>query len=240
MDRKEIERGSLLKGLTKKQIDQSLLDPNRRWGFFNKEPYPSITEFSNEAIKHLRTKGINRNEWAFPNNLEIERSHNLKRFLKLNRPETLFFKPEEIVQRLNSSSNIVVKSTKTKKYEQWEFRLNSQKFPLGEDDIEHKITYRKPLTRAEIDHPEPYIVIDFKAKYSDGWIIFNPVIEATYGDLWSREGELLRQMLAYLDIPKKRVRQKIDFRLQKKVENLSNGKTRNKYIVTACIPESKH
>lgn len=233
---KEIEQIHPLKKFTLKQIDQFLYTSSQVWDL----TYPRhVVELWDEAYDYLRANGIKSSDTGFPNILVIERSRKLKSFLKRNRPETVFFDPEEIAERLNSKSNILVDHKKTKKYEQWIFHLNRQRFPLKEDEIECGITYKKPLVdvdagKFEPYHPEPYVVVEFAAAYENGNIIFKPELQQTYGDFWD-EGGLQKQMLILLGLSEKRVEQKLSFRLQKKQEGLPNGETRTKYMVTACI-----
>lgn len=240
---KEVEQAGNLHGLTLEQIDQSAYEASRLWEFKHGGFH---TEFWHEAYNYLRQKRVDTN---LPNIEVIEKSNNLRRFIERIRPETLFFEPAEIAQRLTSASNIIVRHKQTRKYEEWVFRLNPKRFiPKDEDDLllRHKITYKKPLVDVDSGkfrpyHPEPYIVIEFLATYENGQVVFSPEIQITYGDVWPSYplGELQKQMLILLGLPQKKVGQKLSFRLRTKQENLSDGETRNKYTVTVCITQPK-
>jgi hypothetical protein len=234
MSGKGAERINHLQGLTIKQIDQSLYEASTMWNFRYR---PYAVDFWSEASAYAHSRKL---DISFPNIFIQNRSKKLERFLKINRPQMLFFDPAEIAERLNPNSNVLFKYKKTKEYERWKFYLNPRKFLPKEDEIQDDMIFTKPLVDISSKrvnfHAEPYFVVKFPATYKDGLVTFSPEIEITYGSMWSNpEEDLHRQMLGLLNVPEKQVAQKLDFRLQNEAEKLPDGETRNKYTVTVCL-----
>jgi hypothetical protein len=234
---REIEQTNPLRGLTIKQIDQSLYEVSTMWNFKYR---PYTVDFWSEASVYAHSRKL---DISFPNIFIQNRSKKLERFLKINRPQMLFFDPAEIAERLNPNSNVLFKYKKTKEYERWKFYLNPQKFPLKEDEIKNDMLFTKPLVDINSKrvkfHTDPYFVVKFPATYKDGLVTFSPEIEITYGSMWPNpEEDLHRQILGLLNVPEKQIAQKLDFRSQSKVEELPDGETRNKYTVTICLAKT--
>lgn len=146
-------------------------------------------------------------------------SDELKIFLAEHRPQTLFFAPQDIASILTSDSDIVADHQKTEELEKWQFRLNPQRFEMSDDPHDR---YRRQitLTRGKVDkydRPEPYLVVEYVAKYSEPDIIFTHDYGITWGDILPRP-ELEKAMSKLLGITEYVVEQLLKFEVTREAE----------------------
>lgn len=234
--RKEQGENQALRKFSIEEINLWLFHPSKTWEIRNEK---FNYELDIECYNYLRQNGVTNT--GFPNWSDFVKSDRLKSFLNQNRPETLFFDPAEVTTALNNESDIVSNYTKNRRYKQWDFLLNPQKFILEKWE-QRKMVYTKPLKNHflkgyfQIPHPEPYIVVQFPAKYDDEQIVFCPVVKMTYGCPWPMEDdELHKQMIRLLGVTERKVDQKLDFKLRKSQRNFPEGEISYEYIVTVDL-----
>lgn len=168
--------------------------------------------------------------------LDKSESPELKDFLKRNRPPTLFFEPQQIATLLTPDSDITVYHEKSDTFERWKFTLNPKKFTVSSDwtspDRKQTIT----LVRGKppkYEKEEPYLVIDFPARYDGSTIIFYPNIKITYGDTIPRE-KLEQAMIKLLGLKEHSVPQQLEFKALKRQGSMitkdSSGRVTDKKV----------
>lgn len=143
----------------------------------------------------------------------VDLSEELIDFLNQNRPQTLFFEPEDISNLLTPESNIVVQHNKNRSLEKWQFRLRPPK--------EGGNLYRNQaitLSRRGVNPNEnsrkifinPYLIVKFPAAYYDNNVVFYPDIQMTYGD-WMPRDHIQEEMVNLLGLKEHTVKQELSF-----------------------------
>ncbi len=226
----EVNEPRRIRPLTIDQVDWSLFCKDRqtqeRLRSLRKDEPLKFFDFSDCGVSLLeKVRQVKGGVKSLGGRPQFEMTNEVVEFLRQNRPQRMFYEPEDIPNLLQDQHELFVQHLQLGQILYWSIKFNPQYAKTWEREIARldinrldqsffqKLLSHKPPYGFSERIFCPYLEVFYEADYEDGLVIFKPRFEASFPT--SKTPEIIGEKLAsHLGLPEKRVPSKLDFQVE--------------------------